>query len=73
MHVFVRVLETIGFLCALLYAAWLYFADFRDFPAGGWSLSALMISVLAGSVGTAFAVRLAFDRAAANNRRQRPK
>ncbi len=73
MQVLVRVLETLGFLCALLYAAWLNFVDLCDFFAGGGSLSALMISVLAGILGTAFAVHLAFDRTAADELRQRPK
>ena len=64
MHVLVRVLKTSGFLCALFYAAWLNFIELLGFLAGGGSLSALMISVLAGILGTAFAVHLAFDRTA---------
>jgi hypothetical protein len=73
MHVLVRVLKTSGFLFALLYAAWLNFVDFRDFLAGGGSLPALIISVLAGILGTAFAVHSAFDRTAADEPGQRPK
>jgi len=73
MRVSVGVLETIGFLCALIYAAWLNFVDLRDFLTGGGSLSALIISVLAATVGTAFAVHLAFDRPAADELRRRPK
>jgi len=73
MYVSVKVLEKFGFSCALLYAAWLNFVDLRDFLAGGGSLSALTISILAGLLGAAFAVHLAFDRTAAIELRQRPK
>jgi hypothetical protein len=73
MRISVRVLEKFGFLCALLYAAWLNFVDLCDYLTGGGSLSALTISVLAASVGTAFAVHLAFDRTAADEPRRRAK
>jgi hypothetical protein len=67
------VLEKFGLLCALFYAAWLNFIDLHDYLAGGGSLSALIISVLAGVLGTAFAVYWAFDRTATDEPRQRPK
>ena len=72
MHILVRVLETLGFLCALFYAAWLNFIEILGFLAGGGSLSALMISVLAAILGTAFAVHLAFDRTAGDELQRRP-
>ena len=73
MYVSVKVLEKFGFLCALFYAAWLYFVDLRDCLAGGGSLSALIISVSAGVLGTAFVVYLVLDRTAADELRQRPE
>jgi len=73
MHVLVRVLETFGFLCALLYAAWLNFVDLRDFLAGGGSLPALIISVLAGILGTAFAAHFAFDSTGTDELQHPPK
>ena len=68
-----RMLEKFGLLCALFYAAWLNFVDLRDFLAGAGSLSALIISALAGVLGTAFAVYWVFDRTAAPQQQQRPK
>jgi hypothetical protein len=61
MHISVRALEKIGFLCALFYAAWLNFIDpILAYLAGDGSLSALIVSVSAGLLGTACAVHLAW-------------
>jgi hypothetical protein len=60
MQISVRVLEKFGFLCAFVYAAWLNFIDpICSYLAGGW-LSALIVSVSAGLLGTACAVYLAW-------------
>ena len=61
MHISVRALEKFGFLCALVYAAWLNFIDpIRAYLAGDGSLSALIVSVSAGLLGTACAVYVAW-------------
>lgn len=60
MSILVRVLEKVGILCGLVYAAWLNFIDpMCAYLAGdGWR-PALIVSILTGLLGTACAVYLA--------------